>query len=71
MQAPDHSMTKRTTDLLWPLGVGMLTGWVCLFLFLAQILIHGVKKQSWHRIILVIVAFVGIWISIRLQKSEA
>ena len=45
MQAPDHSMTKRTTDLLWPLGVGMLTGWVCLFLFLAQILVHGVKTK--------------------------
>jgi len=49
----------------------MLTGWVCLYLFLAQIMIRGVKNQNWHGIILVIVAVAGIWISMRLQIGEA
>ena len=33
MQMPDRSMTKRLGYLLWPLGVGMLTGWVRLYDF--------------------------------------
>ena len=38
-------MAKRIEYFLWPLGVGMLTGWTCLYLFLAQILVHGVKTK--------------------------
>jgi len=32
------------SDYFWALGLEMLTGWVCMYLFLAQILIHGVKN---------------------------
>jgi hypothetical protein len=35
----------KISDYFWPLGVGMLTGWTCLYLFLAQILVHGVKTK--------------------------
>ena len=67
MQMPDHSMTKRTTDLLWPLGVGMLTGWVCLYLFLVYVLNHGGRIQGWHAGIWVMATFLGTWIAVRGQ----
>ena len=43
----------RISDYFWPLGVGMLTGWVCLYLFLVYVLTHGGKIQGWHA---------GVWV---------
>ena len=63
-------MTKRIADLLWPLGVGMLTGWVCLYLFLVYVLTHGGKIQGWHAGVWVVVTFVGTWIVVRGQRTE-
>jgi hypothetical protein len=67
MQTPDNSMTKRAADLFWPLGVGMLTGWVCLYLFLVYVLNHGGRIQGWHAGIWVMATFLGTWIAVRGQ----
>ena len=37
----------------------MLTGWVCLYLFLVYVLTHGGKIQGWHAAIWVVATFVG------------
>ena len=47
-------MTKRIADLIWPLGVGMLTGWVTLYLFLVYVLTHGGKIQGWQSVVWVL-----------------
>ena len=52
-------MNDRISKLLWPLGVGMLTGWVCLYLFLVYVLTHGGKIQGWHTLIWVVATFLG------------
>ena len=70
MQMPDRSMTKRLGYLLWPLGVGMLTGWVCLYLFLVYVLAHGGKIQGWHSLVWVLATFLGTWIVARGQGVE-
>jgi len=69
MQMPDRSMTKRLGYLLWPLGVGMLTGWVCLYLFLVYVLTHGGKIQGWHSLVWVPATFLGTWIVARGQRA--
>ena len=52
-------MKIRFSEFLWPLGVGMLTGWVCLYLFLVYVLTHGGKIQGWHAGIWILATFVG------------
>ena len=37
----------------------MLTGWVCLYLFLVYVLTHGGKIQGWHAGIWILATFVG------------
>ena len=48
----------------------MLTGWVCLYLFLVYVLTHGGKIQGWHAGVWVVVTFVGTWIVVRGQRTE-
>jgi len=43
----------RFSEYFWPIGVAMLTGWVCLYLFLVYVLTHGGKIQGWHA---------GVWV---------
>ena len=62
-------MTKRIGYLFWPLGVGMLTGWVCLYLFLVYVLTHGGKIQGWHAGVWVLTTFLGTWIVARGQMA--
>ena len=62
-------MAKRIGYLLWPLGVGMLTGWVCLYLFLVYVLTHGGKIQGWHAGVWVLTTFLGTWIVAREQMA--
>ena len=69
MQMPDRSMTKRLGYLLWPLGVGMLTGWTCLYLFMVYVLTHGGKIQGWHAGVWVMATFLGTWIVARGQRA--
>ena len=63
-------MAKRIRYLLWPLGVGMLTGWVCLYLFLVYVLTHGGRIQGWHAGVWVLTTYLGTWIAIRGQRAE-
>ena len=70
MQMPDRSMTKLFGYLLWPLGVGMLTGWTCLYLFLVYVLMHGGKIQGWHAGVWVLTTFLGTWIVARGPRTE-
>jgi hypothetical protein len=37
----------------------MLTGWVCLYLFLVYVLTHGGKIEGWHGVVWVVATFVG------------
>jgi len=37
----------------------MLTGWVCLYLFLVYVLTHGGKIQGWHAAVWIVATFVG------------
>ena len=60
----------KISDYFWPLGVGMLTGWVCLYLFLVYVLTHGGKIQGWHVGVWVLTTFLGTWITIRGQRAE-
>jgi len=50
----------RFSDHLWPLGVGMLTGWVSLYLFLVYALMHGGKIQAWHSVVWIVATFGGM-----------
>ena len=59
----------RISDYFWPLGVGMLTGWVCLYLFLVYVLTHGGKIQGWHAGVWVLTTFLGTWIVARGQMA--
>ena len=67
---PSSDLTKRVANFLWPLGAGMLTGWVCLYLFLVYVLTHGGKIQGWHAGIWVLATFLGTWIVARGQGVE-
>jgi len=60
----------KISDYFWPLGVGMLTGWVCLYLFLVYVLTHGGKIQGWHAGVWVLGAYLGAWIALRGQRAE-
>jgi len=62
-------MTKLFGYLLWPLGVGMLTGWVSLYLFLVYVLTHGGRIQGWHAGFWVLTTFLGTWIVARGQRA--
>ena len=59
----------KISDYFWPLGVGMLTGWVCLYLFLVYVLTHGGKIQGWHAGVWVLTTFLGTWIVARGQMA--
>jgi len=48
----------------------MLTGWVCLYLFLVNVLTHGGKIQGWHAAIWVGATFVGTLLVGGRQWSE-
>jgi len=48
----------------------MLTGWVCLYLFLVYVLTHGGKIQGWHAAIWVGATFVGTLLVGGRQWSE-
>ena len=65
----DKSVFK-ISDYFWPLGMGMLTGWVCLYLFLVYVLTHGGKIQGWHAGVWVLATYLGTWITIRGQRAE-
>ena len=67
---PNSDLTKRVANFLWPLGVGMLTGWTCLYLFLVYVLTHGGKIQGWHAGVWVLATFLGTWIVARGQGVE-
>jgi hypothetical protein len=43
----------------------MLTGWVCLYLFLVYVLTHGGKIQGWHSAVWLVATFVGTWVVAR------
>ena len=47
----------------------MLTGWVCLYLFLVYVLTHGGKIQGWHSVIWIAATFVGMFAVIGIQGS--
>ena len=70
-QTPDTGLTKRIADLLWPLGVGMLTGWVCLYLFLVYVLTHGGKIQGWQSVVWVLGTLGGVIAVVGSRKSVA
>ena len=59
----------KIPDYFWPLGVGMLTGWTCLYLFLVYVLTHGGKIQGWHAGVWVMATFLGTWIAVRGQRA--
>ena len=59
----------KISDYFWPLGVGMLTGWTCLYLFLVYVLTHGGKIQGWHAGVWVMATFLGTWIAVRGQRA--
>ena len=40
----------------------MLTGWVCLYLFLVYVLTHGGKIQGWHAGVWIVATFVGTFL---------
>jgi hypothetical protein len=65
----DCRLAKRIAELLWPLGVGMLVGWVCLYLFLIHELTHGGKIQMWHGVIWLVATFVGVWVVVGSRQS--
>jgi len=48
----------------------MLTGWVCLYLFLVYVLTHGGKIQGWHAGVWVLATYLGTWIALRGQRAE-
>ncbi len=60
----------KISDYFWPLGVGMLTGWVCLYLSLVYVLTHGGRIQGWHAGVWVLATYLGTWIAIRGQRAE-
>jgi len=47
----------------------MLTGWVCLYLFLVFVLTHGGKIQGWHGFVWGAATFAGIFVAVGGQKS--
>ena len=61
----------KISDYFWPLGVGMLTGWVCLYLFLVYVLTHGGKIQGWHAGVWVLATYLGTWIALQGVRTEA
>ena len=67
---PSSDLTKRVANLLWPLGVGMLTGWTCLYLFIVYVLTHGGMIQGWHAGVRVLATFLGTWVVARGQGVE-
>jgi len=67
---PNSDLTKRVANLLWPLGVGMLTGWSSFYLFLVYVLTHGGKIQGWHAGVWVLATFLGTWIVARGRGVE-
>ena len=67
---PNSDLTKRVANLLWPLGMGMLTGWTCLYLLLVYVLTHGGKIQGWHAGVWVLATFLGTWVVARGQGVE-
>ena len=48
----------------------MLTGWVCLYLFLVYVLTHGGKIQGWHAGVWVLMTYLGTWIALRGLRAE-
>ena len=62
-------MAKRIGYFLWPLGVGMLTGWVCLYLFLVYVLTHGGRIQGWHAGVWLLATYLGTWIALQGQRA--
>jgi len=64
----DKSASK-ICDYFWPLGVGMLTGWACVYLFLVYVLTHGGRIQGWHAWVWVLATFLGTWIVAREQMA--
>ena len=66
----DKSVFK-ISDYFWPLGMGMLTGWVCLYLFLVYVLTHGGKIQGWHAVVWVLATYLGTWIALQGVRTEA
>jgi len=66
---PNSDLTKKVANFLWPLGVGMLTGWTCLYLFLVYVLTHGGKIQGWHAGVWVLATYLGSWIAIRGERA--
>ena len=55
---------------MWQLGVGMLTGWVGLHLFLLAVLKAGGTAQIWHGVVWVAATFFGMWIVTGGQRTE-
>jgi len=55
---------------MWQLGVGMLTGWVVLDLFLLAVLRAGGTVQIWHGVVWVTATFFGMWIVTGGQRTE-
>ena len=49
----------------------MLTGWVCLYLFLVYVLTHGGKIQGWHAGVWVLATYLGTWIALQGVRTEA
>jgi hypothetical protein len=60
----------KISDYFWPLGVGMLTGWVCLYLFLVYVLTHGGRIQGWHAGVWVLTTYLGTWIAFRGERTD-
>ena len=67
---PNSDLTKKVANFLWPLGVGMLTGWTCLYLFLVYVLTHGGRIQGWHAGVWVLATYLCTWIAIRGERAE-
>lgn len=62
-------MRLRISDFLWPLGVGMLTGWLVLDLFLLAVLKAGGAVQIWHGGVWVAATFGGTWAATSGRKT--
>jgi len=63
-------MKTGIIERMWQLGVGMLTGWVGLHLFLLAVLRAGGTVQIWHGVVWIGATFFGMWIVTGGQRTE-
>jgi hypothetical protein len=70
LESGEAEAGARWTELRPLLGVGILTGWTCLYLFIVYVLTHGGMIQGWHAGVWVLATFLGTWLVARGQGVE-